>query len=148
MKPLYIFDIDGTLADLRHRLHLIKQKSPDWDAFHSSVMSDAPIPSTISTLQMLAEFCDIWYFTGRMETCRDYTEMWLKAHVQGWSNPNVTMRAKDDTRPDYVIKQEMLDNMLDVDRRRLVAVFDDRQKVVQMWRANNITCYQVDNGNF
>lgn len=147
MKQLYIFDIDGTLANLEHRLHFIKQKSPDWDAFHNNVAYDIPIQSVISTCQMLSEFCDIWYFTGRMETCREDTVNWLYRNVLGYE-PNVTMRNQGDTREDFVVKQEMLDNMLQIDRDRLVAVFDDRQQVVDMFRTNGIQVFQCANGNF
>ena len=51
-----VFDIDGTLADARHRLHFIKAPDmqshdpsenwrPDWDSFLSEeqVMQDVPI---------------------------------------------------------------------------------------------------------
>ena len=34
------------------------------------------------------------------------------------------------------------------DRERLVSVFDDRQQVVDMWRRNNITCFQCAKGDF
>jgi len=27
-------------------------------------------------------------------------------------------------------------------------VFDDRQQVVDMWRQNDLTCFQVADGNF
>jgi hypothetical protein len=58
------------------------------------------------------------------------------------------MRPIGDSRPDDVLKQEFLDRMLIVDRERLVAVFDDRDKVVAMWRRNGIACFQVAPGNF
>lgn len=38
--------------------------------------------------------------------------------------------------------------MLLVDRDRLVAVFDDRARVVRMWRKAGITCFQVAPGDF
>jgi hypothetical protein len=150
MKELYIFDIDGTLANLEHRLHFIKQKSPDWDSFHNNVIYDKPIRSVIKTCQMLSTFCDIWYFTGRMESCRENTITWIYRNVVGYSvaYPNVTMRNQGDTRADFVVKQEMLDNMLQVDRDRLVAVFDDRQQVVDMFRNNGIQVFQCAKGNF
>ena len=34
------------------------------------------------------------------------------------------------------------------DRARLVAVFEDRKRVVDMWRENGVTCYQVAPGDF
>ena len=149
MKPLYIFDIDGTLADLTHRLHYIAKPNPRWDKFNASISYDTPIQPTITTCQVLREWADVWYFTGRMDIhkSRVDTEAWLSKHVIG-GDPNVTMRALNDTRPDDIIKQEMLDRMLDEDRNRLVAVFDDRQRVVDMWRRNNVTCYQVAPGDY
>jgi hypothetical protein len=33
-----IIDIDGTLADTTHRLHHIKSKPPNWDAFFAECM--------------------------------------------------------------------------------------------------------------
>ena len=58
------------------------------------------------------------------------------------------MRAHLDTKPDYTVKQEMYDRMLVEDKGRLIAVFDDRQQVVDMWRKNKVTCYQVAKGNY
>ena len=51
--------------------------------------------------------------------------------------------------PDDKLKKEWLDelfpfpNALDI-----VCVFDDRDKVVKMWRDNGLTCMQVAPGNF
>jgi phosphoglycolate phosphatase-like HAD superfamily hydrolase len=147
LNPLYIFDIDGTIADLTHRLHYIQNIKPDWKAFNSNVMDDAPIKNTIKTLKLLTNRCEIWFFTGRTEACRTDTENWLSANT-GICFPNVTMRAHLDTRPDYTVKQEMYERMLVEDKARLIAVFDDRQQVVDMWRKNKVTCYQVAKGNY
>ena len=38
-----ICDIDGTLADLHHRLHHIKNGNKNWDAFFAEVKDDLPI---------------------------------------------------------------------------------------------------------
>lgn len=146
-KALYIFDIDGTIADLTHRLHYLQSLKPDWAAFNSKVMDDTPIKNTIKTLQILKRQSEIWFFTGRTEACRNDTELWLLANT-GEFMPNVTMRPHLDTRPDYIVKQEMYDNMLIEDKNRLIAVFDDRQQVVDMWRKNKVTCYQVAKGNY
>ncbi|WP_435575134.1 hypothetical protein [Burkholderia plantarii] len=35
-----------------------------------------------------------------------------------------------------------------LDRRRIVAVFDDRDSVVAMWRDAGVTCFQVAPGEF
>ena len=43
----YIFDIDGTIADLSHRLPHIQKTPKDWTAFFASVADDVPIEHTI-----------------------------------------------------------------------------------------------------
>ena len=37
-RPLAVFDLDGTLADVRHRLHHIEGRRRDWDAFFSAAL--------------------------------------------------------------------------------------------------------------
>jgi len=42
-----------------------------------------------------------------------------------------------------------LDTLFPDDKRKdILCVFDDRQKVVDMWRKNGITCFQVNYGDF
>ena len=58
------------------------------------------------------------------------------------------MRPANDFTEDHLLKESWLHNMLLEDRERLVAVFDDRKRVVDMWRANGVTCFQVAPGEF
>jgi hypothetical protein len=60
----------------------------------------------------------------------------------------LTMRPAGDYTPDDVLKQRWLDAMLEEDRRRLIAVFEDRDRMVKMWRANGVPCFQVADGEF
>ena len=48
--------------------------------------------------------------------------------------------------PDEILKKEMLDTFVDKDD--VLMTVDDRQKVVDMGRANGLTCFQVAPGNF
>ena len=51
--------------------------------------------------------------------------------------------------PDDELKQHWLDTLFPDDKKNgILCVFDDRQKVVDMWRRNGVTCFQVDDGNF
>ena len=157
-QPLYIFDIDGTVADCRHRLHYIfpdindhdsihaPNFKADWDSYGKKTHLDAPIWNTIRTLEFLQKSAEIWFFTGRSEDNRLDTSWWLCEYINLDSPPNITMRPLNDTRRDTTIKQEMINNMLTEDRERLVAVFDDRKRVVDMWRKNDIMCYHVCEG--
>lgn len=157
MIPLYIFDIDGTIADCSHRLHYInfnasihgleKDFKQDWIGFHRNTLGDEPIDDTIITMLMLRKQSDIWFFTGRMEECRTDTIAWIKEHCL-IEDPHIVMRRQSDYRCDTIVKKEMLDYMSPEDRKRLIAVFDDRKRVVDMWRKNDIMCYQVADGDY
>ena len=57
------------------------------------------------------------------------------------------MREDDDFRSDDVLKSEFLDTMRKDGFDPSVA-FDDRQQVVDMWRARGLTCIQVAEGDF
>ena len=48
--------------------------------------------------------------------------------------------------PDEILKKEMLDTFVDIDD--VFMCVDDRQKVVDMWRENGLTCFQVAPGDF
>jgi len=58
------------------------------------------------------------------------------------------MRPADDFTPDEVLKRQWYEDLPRIDKERLVAVFDDRQKVVDMWRAIGVPCFQVARGDF
>jgi hypothetical protein len=46
-----------------------------------------------------------------------------------------------------VLKKQWLDDELNAGEE-ILCVFDDRDKVVKMWRDNGITCMQVNYGDF
>ena len=152
-RPLYIFDIDGTLCNIEHRLHFLQRK--DWDGFYKACIHDAPNNSVISVMTSLVETGnEVWLFSGRSEDVRQETVEWLHNHTCFWGddlaeNPALlTMRPSKDYTEDHLLKESWLLNMLNVDRKRLVAVFDDRKRVVNMWRSHGITCFQVAPGEF
>lgn len=153
--PLYIFDLDGTLALIEHRKHYLSADYADdstrWRRFYAACDKDEPNKPVCDTLERLRRFADCWIFSGRSDEVRDKTEAWLCTHTSFMRHDLDTalvMRKAGDYRPDDVLKKEFLDLMLDEDRKRLVAVFDDRDRVVKMWRANGIPCFQVAEGEF
>lgn len=58
------------------------------------------------------------------------------------------MRPAGDTTPDHELKQSWLLSLPNEDRERLMCAFDDRQRVVDMWRRNGVLCCQVAPGDF
>jgi hypothetical protein len=54
------------------------------------------------------------------------------------------MRYSGDNRPDVVVKQEILNELIAViGKENITFILDDRPGVVAMWRANGITVYPV-----
>src|SRR5258708_3971922 len=143
----YIFDIDGTVADISHRLHHIKSTPKDWDSFFARCDADVPIPHIIDVAQSLALRTDrcVVYVSGRSDQCRSQTEAWLLAH--GLPGRRLYMRKAGDHRDDDVVKGELLDQLRADDLEPIMA-FDDRNHVVRMWRERGIPCAQVAEGDF
>lgn len=145
-RPLYIFDLDGTLALIEHRKHFIEGKSKDWAAFYRACVDDQPNAPVIKTLEELSPNVDIWIFSGRSDEVEIETARWLDAH--GVSYDSMMMRREGDYTPDDKLKRAWYRQMLIEDQQRLVAVFDDRDKVVKMWRDEGVACFQEAPGEF
>jgi phosphatidate phosphatase APP1 len=155
MRPVFISDIDGTVANIEHRLHFIKGKDKDWDCFFAACPDDAPIPETIELLKLLSRANlslinspKIIYITGRDENTRTETQNWLNRN--GCPVGPLYMRKSGDHRPDDVIKSEILDKLLNngLDKESILGVFEDRANVVKMWRKRGLKVYQVNEGDF
>lgn len=146
MKTI-IFDIDGTLADIKHRRPFLEQEKPDWAAFNDAMGDDTPNTPIVTLYRTLWDSgqYDIILTSGRSESDRKITEQWL-----AWNDipfGRLEMRKDKDNRADYIIKQEIFDMLLSEGKEILFAV-DDRQQVVDMWRKNGIACLQCDVGDF
>lgn len=153
-KPLYIFDLDGTLALIEHRRVILDDWSDKnrWRRFYALCDKDQPNVSVIQTLEVLRRSgAEIWIFSGRSDEVRDKTITWLMDYTsltETDMQTALTMRRESDYTPDDILKQRWFNSMLEDDQRRLVAVFDDRDRVVEMRRKNGVTCFQVAPGAF
>lgn len=140
MKEAVIFDIDGTLADLSHRLHHVKNGRKDWDAFFRGVGEDRLVEPIAKALWTFADRdWPIILCSGRPEKCRPATEEWLARHKIDFIA--LYMRPDADHRQDFIVKRELLDRIR-ADGYEPALVIDDRQSVVDMWRDNGLTCLQ------
>lgn len=154
MRPLYIFDLDGTIALIDHRRPVIldQEDKHRWGKFYQLCDRDAPNSPVIQTMERLRQAgADVWFFSGRSSEVREKTIEWLAEHTSFMTfdlDEILVMRDIGDLTPDDVLKKRWLDDMLIDDRKRLVAVFDDRDRVVKMWRDNGVMCFQVAEGDF
>jgi len=146
MRPCYIFDIDGTLADCSHRLHHIQKQSKDWRAFFAECEGDRPIAHIVQLAVTLYDADQsIIYVSGRSNECEAETMTWLIE--TGLPEAALYMRKEGDHRDDDVVKSELLDRIL-ADGWQPIMAFEDRSRVVKMWRARGIPCAQVAEGDF
>jgi hypothetical protein len=121
-RPLAVIDIDGVVADVRHRLHLIESRPKRWDAFFASSADDPPLATGVTLVRELAADHDVVWLTGRPERNRDLTERWLAAH--GLPDGTLLMRRDRDFRPAREAKRDQL-RRLRRDREIAVVVDDD-----------------------
>ena len=151
MKDTIICDIDGTLADLSHRLHHVQTpgKKKDWDAFFAAAPKDGVHEPVWETLRALHSIdgggYNIIFCSGRPERTRRETSIWISSTCW-YKGFELLMRKDGDRRDDSIVKQEILD--AHIDKERVLFVLDDRQRVVDMWRRNGLVCFQVAPGDF
>jgi phosphoglycolate phosphatase-like HAD superfamily hydrolase len=148
-----IFDLDGTLAliDKRRAISMDADGKMDWNTFFnpSMIELDEPNAPVIEMAKMLkAAGHMIVILSGRSKATKEATREWLNEF--GVPFDVLKMRPTSNEfkfKPDDKLKQDWLDQLF-TDRSDILCVFDDRQKVVDMWRANGLTCMQVAPGNF
>jgi phosphoglycolate phosphatase-like HAD superfamily hydrolase len=119
-RPLAVFDVDGVLADVRHRLRHVERRPKDWDAFFGAAAQDPPLTQGVALAQESARDCEVVYVTGRPERCRADTLAWFARH--GLPAGELRMRRERDRRPARVAKPELLRELA---RDRVVAVVVD-----------------------
>ena len=164
-----VFDLDGTLAGTDHRLHFIEQQPKDWDSFFGACLEDAPLWPAIFVLEaMLSHDHRIEIWTGRSEgwggSVKEKTRLWLARHMPRVGvvtyPPNeffrtthdrmridLRMRGYEDHRNDYDLKKAWLAEAREQNRAPEL-VFEDRDRVVEMWRSEGVACFQVAPGDF
>jgi len=144
-----IFDADGTLCDVGHRLHFLASDPKDWQSFHDGIANDTPIEPVTWIAKLINDSKNrvdgvgqrhaVLIVTARHETYRAMTEKWFADH--GVTYDRLYMRADNDRRPDHDVKADILQQIV-ADGYDPFLVFDDRPEVVAMWRDWGIVCLQ------
>ena len=138
-----IFDIDGTIADCDHRRHFITNGNDDWVAFRAQTKYDTPIQHVCDMAkQHIADGDTVMFVSARNNSERDITIKQIQDWI-GIESPILFMRPDGDYRPDDEFKKDVLIVIREILENDPDIVYDDRNKVVDMWRANGINCVQV-----
>ncbi len=143
-KNIVVFDLDGTLADGRHRLHLLPNKGnahkdAAWEAFNMACSDDAPIRDNIMLLRaLLHTYHRIVILSGRGEVARKNTLKWLGYYNVDYDE--LIMRPVGDCRKDIDFKESEL-RKLGLDN--ILCCFDDLEHVAKHIRSLGVTCHLV-----
>jgi len=142
-----VFDIDGTIADNKHRRIHLMGNNKDWKSYNATMLDDGKIFDVALLLMELSEKHLIILCTGREEIYRPVTWTWLEKN--GLSNyvHDLYMRPEKDYRSDAIVKVELLYRIKE-DYGTPFLWFDDRQQVVDAIRAQGIRVMQVAPGDF
>jgi phosphoglycolate phosphatase-like HAD superfamily hydrolase len=135
---LAVFDIDGVVADVRHRVHHIEARR-NWRAFFSAASGDALLPEGARLVADLAQRYDIVWLSGRPEWLRQVTERWLAEH--GLPPDEVHLRPSGDFRPAAQFKLGVLRTLAD---RDIAAFVDDDEQVVSAAREAGLPAALAD----
>lgn len=133
-----IVDVDGTIA-------LTGDRSV-YD--YSKVMLDIPNQPVIDVIENFIEKtkCYVFIVSGREAYCAADTANWILKNTN-IGTCTISMRITGDKRKDYIVKKEIYENNIK-GKYNVLAVFDDRDQVVRMWREQGLQVFQVAEGNF
>jgi predicted kinase len=138
--PCIIVDMDGTLSKMNGR-----------NAYDFSKVLDDKLNNNLKNiLHSLKEYFKILsvkliVVSGRDDSCMEDTKLWLTSNNVEFDD--IFMRKTGDTRKDSVVKEEIYNNNIK-GKYKVLAVFDDRDQVVEMWRRVGLFTLQVAEGDF
>ncbi|MER6605663.1 hypothetical protein ABT282_07055 [Streptomyces sp. NPDC000927] len=139
-KNAVIFDMDGTLCDVRSIRHLVTGKGRNFHAFHMESASCPPnMPVVEEARKARARGDAVLIVTARMYRYKAVTSMWLALH----SVPSdaLYMRADGDCRQDYTVKREILNRIRS--HYTPIHAFDDNPNVIALWAEEGVPCTTV-----
>lgn len=118
---LYIFDIDGVVVDISHRLHYMKEKN--YEKFYSDeeIAKDEEIAAGIDLANRLFDSDNsfVMFMTGRPKSSDKATWEWLSKHKVKHAKIGL-FRTDGDYRPSPIIKVEGVEQAL----AEVMSVFD------------------------
>ena len=126
-----VIDIDGVVADVRHRLCHVTERPKDWMAFFAAADDDPLLAEGAETVHRLAEVYDVVYLSGRPERLRAVTQAWLTRH--DLPGGPLVLRPDRDYRPSRAYKVAELRRL--AESRTVVVLVDDDPRVLEEARA-------------
>lgn len=137
-QDVVIFDIDWTLA-----------KNVSRNPYDMTRVSEDEVYEDIAKLvTIMSREYKVLFVSGRDDSCAETTIEWIRRHMTFFYERDTTLHMRDewDNRSDAIVKYEIAQKINKEYNIRYV--FDDRDRVVKMWREAWFRCLQVQEGNF
>ncbi len=136
LASAWIFDIDGTVA------HMTGRSPYDYTRVNEDVPDDV-----VRTVNQVLDNSGAYmlFVSGRDMDCHHETYEWL--HRNRFRVDGLYMRKSGDKRDDSIVKYEIFRDLI-APHYNVLGVFDDRNRVVDMWRRIGLKCFQVQEGDF
>lgn len=132
MSPGFaVFDIDGVLADVTHRLHHLRSRPKNWAAFFAAAGDDPLLTTGRQQLLEAARQHPVVYLSGRPERLRRLTQTWLDAH--DLPAGALVLRPNGDRRPARLLKAQLVRRI--AQGGDIALVVDDDPEVCDALRA-------------
>lgn len=142
MLRIALWDLDNCLADDEWRIPFIdwSATNPDkrYDPYHMRCGED--VPRNVRMFHALSAAAVPVFCTARPESVRSTTQQWIRGKLgRSMAHPaeRLLMRRNGEHLPSVELKRVMAKRLLDAGNI-VVAAFDDRQDVVEMYRALGI----------
>lgn len=140
LRLLAVVDLDGVVADVRHRLRYVERTPKDWASFFAAAVDDPVHEEGRAIVERLREEHEVVYLTGRPQTERANTKRWLDQH--GLGGHSVHMRPPRERRPAALVKVEVLRKL--AAGRTVAVVVDDDVRVIEAMQAAGFPTFHAD----
>jgi phosphoglycolate phosphatase-like HAD superfamily hydrolase len=153
---LVIFDLDGTLADCGHRMHHIMPKPPvdpvtgkknkrRYDLFHHACVDDTLIEPVAHFYRTFVAdpSVTVVVLSGRDAATLDKTVKWFEDNRLPMPDEMI-LKQGDQMHPDVEQKRFHADRLEKKYGKSVTMVFEDRDRVVEMWKARGTFVFNVD----
>lgn len=148
-----IFDIDGCISDDSWRRSRIPEGASqplEYDFYHAGCKDDPPLEMGAQVLRMHIQRGDfIAFCTARPAKTTEMTVDWIKRHfdIDLTQDYMLLSRSDEDARSAVAVKTEMASYLRKYEQqinKKLVAAYDDRPDIVEMYRQHNLAARVLD----
>lgn len=125
-----IFDLDGTLVDVKSIRYLVEGKDKNFDKFHNESINCQPFQNVAQLANNLFQIgIEIHILSGRTSNFQELSESWLQKNNVGFTS--VTLRDKNDYRTDVIVKREMFHKIAN---KNIKLAIDDKLSLRNLWK--------------